>query len=245
MALPTLDELRTAHKTLAEWQYELRPVERGYANRTLYVNLSDNFIAAKPVPQEMKDTFSGGKGFCLWLLWNGVTPDTRWDSPENELVIAGGPIGGITAYPGSGKCTVVTISPLTHVPVDSNGGGNFGPYLNFSGWDALEVQGKAEKDVIIYIDGDEGVVRIEEAPLEAVDTHIINRQLTELYAKDERDMRSITVISAGQAADHVAMCGVNISFYDPKRNEVRFKQAARGGSGRVMRDKRIRAIVVK
>jgi len=244
MALPTLDELRTAHTTLAEWHYELRPVERGYANRTLYVNLSDNRIAGKPVTQKMKDTFTGGKGFCLWLLWNGVTPETRWNSPENEIVISGGPIGGITAYPGSGKCTVVTISPLTHVPVDSNGGGNFGPYLKFSGWDALEVQGKAEKDVIIYIDGDEGIVRIEEAPLEAVDTHIINRQLTEMYAKDERDMRSITVISAGQAADHVAMCGLNISHWDPRRKEVRIKQAARGGQGRVLRDRRVKAIVV-
>jgi aldehyde:ferredoxin oxidoreductase len=50
----------------------------------------------------MKDTFTGGKGFCLWLLWNGTTPK-RWNDPENELCIAGGPIGGITAYPGSGK----------------------------------------------------------------------------------------------------------------------------------------------
>jgi aldehyde:ferredoxin oxidoreductase len=245
MALPTLDEIRAAHKTLAEMRYELRPVERGYAGRTLYVNLSENTIAGKPVTQEMKETFTGGKGFGLWLLWNGITANTRWNDPENELIIAGGPIGGITAYPGSGKCTVVTISPTTFIPVDSNSGGYFGPYLKFSGWDALEVQGKAEKDVIIYIDGDEGVVRIEEAPLEAVDTHLINRQLTELYARDERDMRSISVVSAGQAADHVAICGLNISYYDPRRKEVRIKQAARGGSGRVLRDKRIKAIVVR
>ncbi len=31
MAFPTLTELREAHKTLVEWQYELRPVVRGYA----------------------------------------------------------------------------------------------------------------------------------------------------------------------------------------------------------------------
>jgi aldehyde:ferredoxin oxidoreductase len=244
MALPTVDEIRNAHKTLAEWRYDLRPVERGYANRTLYVDLGSNAIAGKPVTQQMKDTFTGGKGFELWLLWNAVNAQTRWDSPENELIIAGGPIGGITAYPGSGKCTVVTISPMTNVPIDSNGGAYFGPYLKFSGWDALEIQGKAKTDVVIYIDGDEGIVRIEEAPLEALDTHLIGRQLTELYARNERDMRSISVISAGQAADHVAMCGLNISYWDPRRNEVRIKQAARGGAGRVLRDKRIKAIVV-
>ena len=245
MVYPSISEMRTAHHVLAEWRYELRPVERGYANRTLYVNLSSQSIAEKPVSQQMKDTFTGGKGFCLWLLWNGVTADTRWDSPENELVIAGGPIGGLTAYPGSGKCTVVTISPLTSIPIDSNSGGHFGPYLKFSGWDALEIQGKAEQDSILYIDGDEGIVRIESAPLEALDTHLVNRQLTEMYARDERDMRNISVVSAGQAADHVAMCGLNISYYDPHRKEIRIKQAARGGAGRVLRDKRLKAIVIR
>ena len=58
-------------------------------------------------------------------------------------------------------------------------------------------------------------------------------------------MRSISVVSAGQAADHVAMCGLNISYYDPRRKEVRIKQAARGGQGRVFRDKHIKAIVVR
>ncbi len=41
------------------------------------------------------------------------------------------------------------------------------------------------------------------------------------------------------------MCGLNISYYDPSREEVRIKQAARGGAGRVLRDKKIKAIVVK
>ncbi len=245
MALPSVDVLRQSHRLLAEYRYEILPVVRGYANRTLYINLSDMQILSKPVTEAMKKTFTGGRGFGLWLLWNATTPQTRWDSPENELIITGGPIGGITQYPGTGKCTVLGISPLTHTVCDSNGGGYFGPYLKFSGWDALEIQGKAEKDVIIFIDGDEGVVRVEEAPLEVLDTHILNRQLTEMYAKDEEDWRSISVISSGQAADHIPMCGLNISYYDPKRKDIRIKQAARGGMGRIMRDKRIKAIVVR
>lgn len=240
-----VEQLRSAHKLLAEFRYELRPVVRGYANRTLYVNISENKIESKPVDEKMKRTFTGGRGFCLWLLWNAIRDDTRWNDPENELVIAGGPIGGITAYPGSGKCTVVTISPLTNTVIDSNSGGYFGPYLKFAGWDALEIQGKAQNDVIIYIDGDEGVVRIEEAPLEPVDTHLINRMLTEMYADDPRGLRGISVISAGQAANYNAICGLNISYYDPRRDEVRIKQAARGGCGRVLRDKKIKAIVVR
>ena len=107
----TIEKVISAHKTLSEKKYDLKPVEKGYANRTLYVDLSANHIEIKSVPDKMKQIFTGGRGFCLWLLWNAIKDGTRWNDPENELVIAGGPIGGITAYPGSGKCTVVTISP--------------------------------------------------------------------------------------------------------------------------------------
>ena len=159
MTLPDLEKVRQAHNTLGELKYEVKPVERGYANRTLYINLSENEIKSKPVSEKMKETFTGGKGFCLWLLWNGVDENTKWDDPENELVFSAGPIAGITSYPGSGKMTVTTISPLTKSIIDSNGGGHFGPLLKFAGWDALEIQGKAENEVIIYIDGDCNICR--------------------------------------------------------------------------------------
>lgn len=237
--------LRESHKMLAEFKYPVKKVQYGYANQTLYINLDKNGIFSKPVSDNMKNIFTGGKGFCLWLLWNGITDNTKWNDNDNELVFSSGPIGGITNYPGSGKVTVTTISPLTKSIIDSNGGGYFGPYLKFSGWDALEIQGKASEEVIIYIDGDKGLVRIEAAPLDPIDTHLINQALTELYAVDEKDKKNISVISAGQAAAHIPMCGLNISYYDPKRKEVRIKQAARGGAGTVLRNKKIKAIVVR
>lgn len=245
MAIPTIHEIQQAHRVLGEYHYELKPVVHGYANKTLYINLDINDIASKPVDKKMKETFTGGRGFCLWLLWNATKGTTKWDDPENELVVAGGPIGGITAYPGSGKCTVTTISPLTKSVIDSNGGGYFGPYLKFAGWDALEIQGKAERDVIIFIDGDTGKVMIEEAPLEAVDTHILINQITDMYAATDAEKRGLSIISAGQAADHIPMCGLNISYFDAKKKEVRIKQAARGGAGSVLRNKRIKAIIVR
>ncbi len=245
MTIASLDQIRASHQVIAKYPYQLRKVERGYANRTLYINVGSQEIQEKPVTQAMKDIFTGGKGFCLWLLWNGVNDHTQWDEPENELVLSAGPIAGITTYPGSGKVTVTTISPLTKSIMDSNGGGHFGPFLKFAGWDALEIQGKSDREVVIFIDGDEGVVRIEEAPLDPVDTHLIGALLTELYAKDEKDKSSISVISVGQAAEYLPMCGLNISYWDKKRKEVRIKQAARGGAGTVMRNKKIKAIVVR
>lgn len=240
-----IEKISASHTILASHEYSLIPVEKGYANRTLHIDLENLAITEKPVTKQMKQIFTGGRGFCLWLLWQAVKNETKWNSPENELVIAGGPIGGITQYPGSGKATVVTISPLTHSVIDSNSGGYFGPYLKFSGFDALEIQGKSDKEVVIFIDGDNGQITIEGAPLENVDSHVINPQLTELYAANEGEKRGISVVSAGKAAEYVPITGLNISFYDPKRKEIRVKQAARGGAGRVLRDKKIKAIVVK
>jgi len=39
------------------------------------------------VEQKTKDTFVGGKGYDLWLLWNAVQADTRWDDPQNPRFI--------------------------------------------------------------------------------------------------------------------------------------------------------------
>ena len=245
MSTKDIQKMRQAHKVLAEFDYELSEVEKGYANRTLYVNLSDNAIASKPVTQQMKDVFTGGKGFGLWLLWNGVTGDTKWNDPENEIVIASGPIGGTTQYPGAGKSLVVSISPTTHSVMDSNVGGHFGPLLKFAGWDALEIQGQAEKDVIVFIDGNEGKVTIEEAPEEAVDSHLIGEQMAEMFADTEREKRDISTVSAGSGADHALIGCLNFSWYDVRRKKVRFKQAGRGGIGTVLRDKKIKALVVK
>jgi aldehyde:ferredoxin oxidoreductase len=241
----TLSENVAESAVLAHYDYELRPVERGYAGRTLYINLSDNNIQEKPVTQKMKDLFTGGRGFALKLLWDAITPQTKWNDPENELVIANGPICGITAYPGSGKATVVTLSPLTENVIDSNVGGYFAPFLKFSGFDALEIQGKAEEDVIIFIDGDNGHVTITRNALAEVDAHEIGNVLTERLGGDEKGKRGVSVLATGQAAEHTRIALINSTWYDVRRKEARFKQAGRGGPGRVFRDKRIKAIVVR
>jgi aldehyde:ferredoxin oxidoreductase len=238
-------EMKKAHQVLAEYSYDLEPVEKGYASKTLYVNLSDNTIESRPVTEEMKEVFIGGKGFGLWRLWHGVTSDTRWDDPENEIVISSGPIGGTTLYPGAGKSICVTISPLTEIVVDSNVGGYYGPYLKFAGWDAIEIQGKAEQDVVVVVDGNEGRVTIETAPQESVDTHLVGEELTAMFAKNEKDKRSISVVSAGVGAEHTRIGCLNFSWYDPRRDAVRVKQAGRGGVGTVFRDKKIKALVVR
>ncbi|MGC9308413.1 MAG: aldehyde ferredoxin oxidoreductase family protein [Thermoplasmatota archaeon] len=230
---------------LAEYEYEVPEVDKGYTNQTLYVDIGSNEIQAKEVTEDMKELFIGGRGFDLWLLWNAFPLDRRisWDDPENALCISSGPLGGTTNFPGSGKSIVACISPLTGIPIDSNVGGYFGPYLKFSGWDALEVQGKADADIVVYIDGDEGRVHILDIPGLPDDSHLLADQLTELFA--DGDPKSVSVVSAGSGADNSYFGCLNFSWYDPQRQAVRYKQAGRGGTGTVFRDKNIKALVVK
>jgi aldehyde:ferredoxin oxidoreductase len=237
--------MRVLMLVIAEFKYELGRVERGYNNRTLYVDLSNMRITSKPVSKDMKDKFTGGRGFDLWLLWNALPKDriVKWDDPENEICIACGPLGGTPVYPGSGKNIAVSISPLTGSVIDSNVGGYFGPYLKFAGWDALEVQGRAKSEVVIFIDGDEGKVQVEDAPQLPSEANLITEFLAKKYGGENG--QSISVISSGPGAEHTLFGCLNSSWYDATRKIHRFKQAGRGGIGTVLRNKKVKAIAVK
>jgi len=240
-----LDALRASHKTIVEVPFTPRLPERGYNYRTLFIDLSTNTIQEKTIPPELVDTFTGGKGFGLYYLWQAVTPQTRWNDPENEIVISPGPVAGSTQYAGSGKSLVVTLSPQTNIPVDCNVGGYFGPLVKFCGFDALEIRGKAAVETVLYIDGPRGIIRLEEAPEETPDSHIAAEIFTHMYAEDARDMQNVAVVSAGKAAEHAWMGCLNFSWWDPKRGAARLKQAGRGGTGTVFRDKKLKALVVR
>ena len=233
-------------RKITEFEYKVPPVKHGYAGQTLYVNVGTGKIAAKPVTDEMKKKFVGGRGFDLWLLWHGMEKKTAWNDPANEIVISSGPCGGITQYPGSGKSIAASISPLTNVVIDSNAGGHYGPYLKFAGWDAIEVQGKAEEEVIVYVNGPAGKVEILAAPEDSpTNTHKLGKWLNQQFAKTEQDKKVHSFVTAGEGAEHALMGCLNFSLYDRKRHDLRYKQAGRGGIGTVLRDKKIKALVVK
>ena len=256
--------MKAKHKILATYSYEPSTIERGYNSRSLYISVGGNYdtsrqdaltssvsgersviIGEKAVTEHMKEKFTGGKGFDLYHLWKSVKEDTHWNAPENNIVISPGPLAGITQYPGAGKSLVCSISPLTGLPFDSNVGGFFGSFMKFSGFDILELQGKADEDVIIFIDGNARTVSVETAPDEAIDSHLLCEQLTEMYAETDSDRMCISVVASGRAAEHSYIGCLNFSFFDKRRNCVRIKQAGRGGIGAVFRHKRIKAVVVR
>ena len=223
--------------------YKRSTIKKGYANQFLCIDISDLDISFKQVTEEIKSTFVGGKGFDLWLLWNAVKKTTKWNDPENAICIASGPMGGTPTFPGSGKSIVTTISPTTESVMDSNVGGYFGPYLKFSGFDALEIKGKSSKDVLIFIDGIDQKIQIFEAVELPDESYDLSAILTEQFGKGKP--RNISVVSTGPGAKHTLIGCLNFTWYDSKRKRVRYKQAGRGGIGSVFADKGIKAIVAR
>ncbi len=238
-----LAAMKSAHRELVGRDYEPLRVERGYANRTLYIDLSAMRIEFKPVTEAMRQTFTGGKGFDLYLMWQAIDGPIAWDDPKNELCICCGPLGGTPAYSGSSKSIVTGISPTTGSVMDSNVGGHFGPLLKFAGFDAIELQGKAPEDVLVVIDARRHRVSVEAAPHEAVNSYDLAEQLHHMYADSPDELQHISVVSAGRGAEHTLIGCLNFSFYDHRRGLPRLKQAGRGGLGTVFRDKKLKGLV--
>lgn len=221
--------------------YERKPVKKGYTDQSLTINLDSNQISILPIDAEIKEKFIGGKGYDLWMMWNSVSSETKWNDPENTVCIASGPLGGTPGYPGGGKSIVTAISPLTGIPIDSNVGGYFGPYKKFSGFDVLTVTGKAEQDVVILIDGIDNRIKIFTAAGLPEDSYEMSDVLTRYF--DEAKPVNVSVVTAGPGAENSFFGCLNFSWWDAGRKRVRYKQAGRGGIGTVFADKRVKAIV--
>ena len=228
---------------LAELAYEVKDIVHGSTDRILKVDLTEKKIEIMEVPPEMKENFIGGRGYAMKLIFDATTRDTRYDCPENVLVLASGPLGSETGFPGTGKFIAGTISPLTGSFVDSNVGGHFGPLAKLAGYEAIAVCGISEEEVIIVIDGDAGKITIESAP-EDEGGITMAEKLMEQYVGDGKPM-NVAVASAGIGGKNSKFGIINSIYYDVRRKRARAKQAGRGGTGTVMRHKGLKAIVAK
>jgi aldehyde:ferredoxin oxidoreductase len=229
--------------------YEKTKLSHGYANRILAIELGSGTIDAPALEPEVRDYFLGGRSLGLYLLHSAITPATRACDPENPLILANGPLGGIPQFPGAAKAMAISLSPLTGIPGVSNFGGYFGAFLKYAGFDALKVTGKADRETIIVIDGFRQEVTLQDAP-SADEAFGLEKAIADRFTGEGYDKRHIAFMSTGPGADHTSYGCINSHYYDVTkptpagRGIFRTKQAGRTGIGSVMRDKRIRAIVV-
>jgi len=235
-------------KILRSIEYKPAPIQGGYTDSILQVNLSSCSISIREVRSDFKEKYIGGRGYALKLIWDGTSGETRYDSQENILVMASGPLGNEPKFPGTGKFIVGTISPLTDTFIDSNIGGHFGPILKLCGFDALAISGIAKEDAVLIVDGDRGSIDIIQAPVfgQGIDQGSLSygNALIEWVNKGKLN-EDTAVVTTGIGARHARFGIINSIFYDKRRNRIRSKQAGRGGTGTVMRYKGLSAVIVR
>jgi aldehyde:ferredoxin oxidoreductase len=230
-------------------KYVKRPIRRGYANKILNIDLTEGSITSPDIDEKVRDYFLGGRSLGLYLLHKAITSHTKATDPENPLIVANGPLGGIPQFPGTAKAMAISLSPLTGIPGVSNFGGHFGAYLKYAGFDALQVIGRADHKVLIVIDDFKQEVTIEEAPSEDEAFDLV-RDIEKRFIEAGYDKKHVAFLSTGVGAANTTYGCINSHYYDVTKpvqggkGMFRTKQAGRTGIGSVMSDKNIESIVV-
>ena len=225
------------------------PLKHGYTNKMITVDLKSRRMTTPGLDPQLRKYFLGGRALGLYLLHRRITAQTSPHDPENPLIFAPGPLAGIPQFPGTSKCMAVSLSPLTGIPGISNFGGHFGAYLKYAGFDALEITGKSDTDVMIVIDGIRQEISIREAPPSG-EVFDLEKAIVDQFIQAGRDRKEIVFLTTGVGAAYTTYGCINSHYFDPtkhvdgKKGFFRTKQAGRTGLGTVMIDKKIRAVVV-
>ncbi|MGD0660018.1 MAG: aldehyde ferredoxin oxidoreductase N-terminal domain-containing protein [Syntrophorhabdales bacterium] len=202
--------------------------EYGYAGEILKVDLSIGKIM-REATSDYAARFVGGRGFAAKLYWDMVPDNARALEPENCLIYATGPATGFSGIAGC-RWQICGKSPA-HDPEAfsyANLGGKWGPALKSAGFDALAVQGKADKPVYLYIH--DGLAEIRDASIlwgqSTFDT--IDSIRSEIG-------REVSVVTTGPAGENRVVFATALA-----------DEGASGGSGfgGVMGSKNLKAVAV-
>jgi len=167
----------------------------GWNGRILRVNLGKKKAVVDGYGAELAKNFLGGRGFAVKILWDELRPGIDPLSPANKLVFAAGPLTGF-ALPSSGKMIVAAKSPLTWGYGDGNIGTFAAVHMRKSGYDAVLVEGKSEKPVILLV-RDESVEFFDAADFWGLNSFETERKLAETYG------HSVGVLCIGQAGENL------------------------------------------
>lgn len=140
----------------------------GFFNRLLRVDLSSRSFSTETISDDVLANYLGGKGLAASLLVENTPAGVDPLAPENPLVVAIGPAAGTVLAPAS-RYGLFAKSPLTGVFGESYTGGHVAPQMAATGYDAILLQGAAEKPVYLEI-SDQGVVFHDASALWGLDS---------------------------------------------------------------------------
>jgi aldehyde:ferredoxin oxidoreductase len=201
----------------------------GYHGRILRVDLSQREVTTEPLAEELARDYVGGRGLGSAILWRELPAQTDPLSPQNRLIFVTGPLNG-TGAALSSRYEVVTKSPLTNTILSANSGGRFPIGLKSTGFDAIVVEGAAEKPCYLWVDDEKAELR-DASGVWGLDTH----RTTETLLQET---------SARGAVACIGPAGETGVLYASVMNEMD-RAAGRGGAGCVMGSKNLKAVVVQ
>jgi len=201
----------------------------GYTGKILRINLTDQSITKEDLPQKTAKDYIGGAGFCIKYLFDEVKKGEDPLGPGNKLIFAPGPFTG-TKIPCASRMAVGAKSPLTNTIGVALTGGYFPVELKYAGYDAVIIEGKAEKPTYIQIKDSKVQLR------SAVDLWGMKTSDCQQVIKNKLNDQSVRIACIGPA-------GENLSKMASIINEMR--AAGRRGLGAVMGSKNLKAIAIK
>jgi len=201
----------------------------GYAGKILRINLSNKTSREEPLAEEMARDFIGGAGFGIKHLFDEVRPGIDPLGPDNKLVFAPGPFTG-AGVPCASRMAVTGKSPLTGAVGMALSGGEFPTEMKFAGWDAIIIEGKADKPTYVAITGK--VVRFHDADCS---WGTLTSDCQQIIKNELRD-QNVRVCCIGPAGEHLSKIACMI-------NERR--AVGRKGLGAVMGSKNLKAIAIR
>jgi aldehyde:ferredoxin oxidoreductase len=201
----------------------------GNAGRILRIDLTKGTSTTEDTAPYLKK-FLGGRALNHILLFRDIDVG-KVDplSPENEIIVSSGPLGG-TTFASCGRCQATFIAPLPYSGWgDSNFGGAFGPELKFAGYDAMVIKGKAAQPVYLYIEDD----RVEFRPAD----DLWGKGVTHVsHVLCDRHLGSQTMLIGPAGEKQVRFANIRTLLTN---------SMGRGGGGAVMGSKNLKAVVIK
>jgi aldehyde:ferredoxin oxidoreductase len=204
----------------------------GYHGRILHVNLTNGQTHIETFDETFAQTYLGGNGFAIRLLYERLAPGIDPLAPDNMLVFAVGPATD-TPIPGATRCFVGTKSPLTGLFFDSTFGGMFAAMQKRAGFEAITITGRAPQPVYLLVHEDGADIK-PATDLWGQYTQETNRTIR------EREQSEVEVLSIGPAGENLVRFACAVHSWDKSRDGV----AGRGGLGAVMGAKHLKAVAV-
>jgi len=202
----------------------------GYNGKILRVNLTSRLVTVEGKDWAFYRTYLGGRGIIAYYLLNEVPAGADPLGDENKIVFAASVMTG-SPLAGFGRHSIGAKSPLTNFYGESEAGGYWGAELKFAGYDAIVVEGKAEKPVYLWINDGEVEIRAAEN-LWGMDTADAKEAIIE-----ELGIKQLKALIIGKA-------GENMVRYAGVASDITHFHG-RSGMGAVMGSKMLKAVAVR